>query len=58
MAIFKRKLKSGYTWRAVVRVTGFPTQCATFTRKQEAEDWGDIVKSCGPRNPLVSNEGY
>lgn len=39
MSIFKRKLKTGYSWRAVVRVKGHPTVCASFSRKQEAEDW-------------------
>lgn len=40
-SIFKRKLKDGkgFTWRAVIRIKGFPTVCETFERKQEAEDW-------------------
>ncbi len=41
-SIFKRKLKDGrgFTWRAVVRIKGYPVVCETFERKQEAEDWG------------------
>ncbi|MGA8164713.1 MAG: site-specific integrase [Waddliaceae bacterium] len=39
MTIFKRQLKSGYKWRAVVRIKGYPTVCETFDRKQEAIDW-------------------
>jgi hypothetical protein len=41
-SIFKRKSKDGksFTWRAVVRINGYPTICKTFERKQEAEDWG------------------
>lgn len=40
-SIFKRILKDGkgFTWRAVIRIKGFPTVCETFERKQEAEDW-------------------
>lgn len=40
-SIFKRKLKDGkgFTWRAVVRITGFPTACESFELKQEAEEW-------------------
>lgn len=45
MSIEKRKLKSGYNWRAVVRVTGHPTVCATFSRKQEGEDWERVTKA-------------
>jgi integrase len=45
MSIFKRKLKNGYTWRAVVRIKGYPTLCETFERKQEAEDWEKETKS-------------
>ncbi|MEI8366730.1 MAG: site-specific integrase, partial [Parachlamydiaceae bacterium] len=29
-----------FTWRAVVRIKGFPTASKSFERKQEAEDWG------------------
>jgi integrase len=41
-SIFKRKSKDGksFTWRAVVRIKGYPSTCKTFERKQEAEDWG------------------
>lgn len=40
-SIFKRKLKDGkgFTWRAVIRIKGYPTICESFERKQEAEDW-------------------
>ena len=40
-SIFKRKSKDNksFTWRAVVRIKGYPTACKTFERKQEAEDW-------------------
>ncbi len=43
-AIYKRKLKGGKhcTWRAVIRIPGFPTVCKTFERKQEAEDWAPV----------------
>jgi len=44
MSIFKRKLKHGYSWRAVVRIKGYPTVCKTFTRKEEAEDWEQDTK--------------
>lgn len=44
MSIFKRKLKSGYSWRAVVRIKGYPTVCKSFDRKQEAEDWEKETK--------------
>ena len=39
MSIFKRKLKNGYKWRAVLRVKGYPTISKTLSRKEEAEDW-------------------
>lgn len=41
-SIFKRKSKDGksFTWRAVVRIKGYPTASKSFERKQEAEDWG------------------
>lgn len=45
MSIFKRKLKNGYTWRAVIRIKGYPTICETFERKQEAEDWEKETKN-------------
>lgn len=40
-SIFKRKSKDGkdFTWRAVIRISGYPTTCKSFERKQEAEDW-------------------
>ncbi|HAZ15144.1 MAG: hypothetical protein A2Y28_01315 [Chlamydiae bacterium GWC2_50_10] len=40
-SIFKRKHKDGkqFSWRAVIRIKGYPTVCNTFERKQEAEDW-------------------
>jgi hypothetical protein len=40
-SIFKRKLRGekSFSWRAVVRIKGYPTICETFERKQEAEDW-------------------
>ena len=44
MSIFKRKLKNGYSWRAVVRVKGYPTVCKSFDRKQEAEDLENETK--------------
>lgn len=44
MAIFKRKLKNGYSWRSVVRIKGYPTVCKSFDRKQEAEDWEKETK--------------
>jgi len=41
-SVFKRKSKDGksFTWRAVVRIKGYPITSKTFERKQEAEDWG------------------
>lgn len=36
-SIYKRK--DGKGWRAVVRIKGYPTACAHFDRKPEAEDW-------------------
>lgn len=39
MTIYKRKLKNGYKWRAVIRINGYPTISRSFDRKQEAEDW-------------------
>jgi len=44
MSIYKRKLQNGYSWRAVVRIKGYPTVCATFDRKQEAVDWEEATK--------------
>lgn len=42
VSIYKRKSKDGKSikWRAVIRMTGFPSTGKTFDRKQEAEDWG------------------
>ncbi len=40
-SIFKRKTITGSTWRAVIRLKGFPTTGQTFDRKQEAEDWAN-----------------
>ena len=37
MAVYKRK--DGKSWRAVVRMKGYPTVCDHFDRKPEAEDW-------------------
>lgn len=37
MAVYKRK--DGKSWRAVVRIKGYPTVCDCFDRKPEAEDW-------------------
>ncbi|HEV8052819.1 MAG TPA: hypothetical protein VGP47_10005 [Parachlamydiaceae bacterium] len=44
-SIFKRKSKDGksFTWRAVVRIKGYPTASKSFERKQEAEDWGQTT---------------
>lgn len=39
MTIYKRKLKNGYKWQAVIRIKGYPTTSKSFDRKQEAEDW-------------------
>ncbi|MFI5342775.1 MAG: integrase [Chlamydiales bacterium] len=41
-SIYKRYSKDGksFTWRAVVRVDGYPSVSKSFERKQEAEDWG------------------
>lgn len=40
-SIFKRRLKDGkgFSWRAIVRLKGYPTVCESFERKQEADDW-------------------
>jgi integrase len=37
MAVYKRK--DGKSWRAVVRIKGYPAVCDHFDRKPEAEDW-------------------
>jgi len=44
MSVYKRILKSGYSWRAVIRIKGHPTVSETFERKQEAEDWERTTK--------------
>lgn len=47
-SIYKRKDKDGKgftSWRAVVRITGHPTVCEHFPRKQEAEDWAVVVEA-------------
>lgn len=44
MSIYKRILKHGYSWRAVVRIKGYPPICKTFKRKPEAEDWEQETK--------------
>src|ERR1700722_30749 len=51
-SIFKRKLKDGkgFTWRAVIRIKGYPVVCDSFERKQEAEDWAQETErsiKCG-----------
>lgn len=40
-SIYKRKDKQGKTisWRAVVRMKGYPTVCKQCDRQKEAEDW-------------------
>ena len=44
-SILKRKNKNGTShWRPVVRITGYPTVCNHFDRKQEAEDWAQEVE--------------
>ena len=37
MAIFKRKLKKGYSWRMVIRIDGYLPICKTYRRKEEDE---------------------
>ncbi|OGN61677.1 MAG: hypothetical protein A3F09_03495 [Chlamydiae bacterium RIFCSPHIGHO2_12_FULL_49_11] len=44
MSVYKRPLKKGYSWRAVVRIEGFPPICKTCKRKEEAEDWEQDTK--------------
>lgn len=47
-SIYKRKKKDGKgftSYRAVVRITGHPTVCEHFSRKQEAEDWAVAVEA-------------
>ncbi|MBA3722643.1 MAG: hypothetical protein H0W88_09620 [Parachlamydiaceae bacterium] len=52
-SIFKRKSKDGkrFTWRAVVRMKGYPTASKSFERKQEADDWG-ARKPCAVLNKV------
>lgn len=39
-SIVKRKNKDGsHSWRALIRIQGYPSACATFQRKKEADDW-------------------
>ncbi|NGX34811.1 MAG: Tyrosine recombinase XerD [Candidatus Anoxychlamydiales bacterium] len=40
-SIYKRKNKKGKTlsWKAVVRIKGYPSVCKSFERKEEADDW-------------------
>lgn len=63
MASFiKRKNKDGtYSWRALVRLKGFPTLCKSFDRKQEAEDWARDTESSikqGRYNFSTTNTHY
>ena len=45
-SIYKRKFKNGkgFSWRAVVRVKGYPTVCDHFERKEVAVDWAADVE--------------
>ncbi len=45
-SIYKRKFKDRkrFSWRAVVRVKGYPSVCYHFDRKEEAEDWAANVE--------------
>lgn len=46
-SIYKRKDKDGTktnSWRAVVRIKGYPTVYGHFDRKQEADDWAADVE--------------
>ncbi|MBN9376760.1 MAG: hypothetical protein BGO14_00125 [Chlamydiales bacterium 38-26] len=46
-SVYKRKDKDGTktnSWRAVVRIKGYPIVCGHFDRKQEAEDWAADVE--------------
>jgi hypothetical protein len=31
-------------WKAVVRLSGWPTKCKTFRRKRDAVDWAQHVE--------------
>lgn len=45
-SITKRKNKDGsYSWRALVRLKGYPSASKNFERKQEAEDWSREIES-------------
>ena len=46
--INKRKNKEGKStsWKAVIRIKGYPSVCKSFERKQEAEDWAQITVTC------------
>ena len=44
MSVYKRRLKKGHSWRAVVRIEKYPPICRTFDRKEEAEDWEEQTK--------------
>lgn len=44
-SIYKRILKNGKTsWRAVVRLQGYPSVCNSFDRKEKAEDWAADIQ--------------
>jgi hypothetical protein len=45
-SIYKRRFKDrkGFTWRAVVRIKGYPSVCNHFDRKEEAEDWAADIE--------------
>jgi integrase len=42
-SIYKRKNKKGkhISWKAVIRIKGYPSVCQSFERKEEAEDWAN-----------------
>jgi len=44
MSVYKRRLKKGHSWRAVIRIEKYPPICRTFDRKEEAEDWEKETK--------------
>ncbi|WP_018151174.1 site-specific integrase [Leeia oryzae] len=37
--------RGDYQWQATIRRKGYPTQCKTFERKRDAEDWAKAVES-------------